>query len=61
VHVRDTKNADMILVWKTECSDLASHMTCRVCFDLTRDWPTFVINDTTFLLLLILLRTGRNS
>jgi len=62
LHVRDTRNADMILVWKIKCSDLAYHMTCKVWFDLTRDWPAFVIKDTTFLLLLILLRgTGRNS
>ena len=25
VHVRDTRNADMSLVWKTECLDLAYH------------------------------------
>jgi hypothetical protein len=32
VHVCDARNADMILVWKTECSDLAYHMTCKVWF-----------------------------
>jgi len=62
VHVGDTRYAAMILVWKTESSSLAYHMKCKVWFELTQDWPAFVIEGTTFLLLLILLRgTDRNS
>lgn len=62
VHVRDTRYAAMILVWKTDRSDLAYHMMCKVWFELTQDWPAFVREGTTFLLLLILLRgTDRNS
>jgi hypothetical protein len=37
VHVQDIRNADMISVWKIECSDLACHVT----FGLTRDWRAF--------------------
>jgi hypothetical protein len=39
VHVRDTRYAAMILVWKTERSDLAYYMMCKVWVELTRHWP----------------------
>ena len=55
MHVRGIRNADIILVRKTKCSDPAYHKTCKVWFDLTRDRRAFVIKDTVFRLLLILL------